>query len=69
MTVYVVQLSLKSEAQETLIIDHEFENRKTAEDFYNKLHNGIVYQYGVKNILELLEYEGKEKFFILHDEV
>ena len=69
MTIYVVQLSLKSEAQETLIIDHEFENRKTAEDFYNKLHSGIVYQYGVKNILKLLEYKGKEKSFILHDEV
>ena len=69
MAIYVVQLSLKSETQETLIIDHDFENRKTAENIYNNLHSGIVYQYGIKNVLELLKYEGKEKSFILHDEV
>lgn len=69
MAVYVVQLSLKSEIRNTLIIDHEFKNRKIAENFYNNLHSGIVYQYGIKNVFELLKYEGKEKSSILYDEV
>lgn len=69
MAVYVVQLSLKNKTQDTLIIDHEFKNRKIAENFYNNLHSGIVYQYRIKNVFKLLKYNGKEKFSILYDEV
>ena len=65
---YSVQLTIAKEMEEDIrVIEHDFETFKEAETFYTQLHDGIVYQGGIKFITELINYSDNSADVILRD--